>query len=88
MNKQETNQIGICCFSKKSVTLHLNRQRNIKKIILMSSMFLKENKINSFGPRGQVVKFACSTSAAQGFTSSDPGRGPSTTQAMLRWHLT
>ena len=39
--------------------------------------------------RGQlcdrVVKFVCSTSAAQGFTSSDPGRVHGTAhQAMLR----
>ena len=25
-------------------------------------------------PRGQVVEFSCSSSVAQGFTSSDPGR--------------
>ena len=40
-------------------------------------------------PRGQVVKFTCSTSAAQGSAGLDPGRGPSTAhQAMLRWHPT
>ena len=37
-------------------------------------------------PRGQVVKFAHSASAAQGFACSDPGRGCGTVQqAMLRW---
>ena len=37
-------------------------------------------------PRGQVVKFARSTSAAQGFAGSDPERGHGTAhQAMLRW---
>ena len=36
-------------------------------------------------PRGQVIKFMCPTLAAQGFTGSDPGCGPSTAhQAMLR----
>ena len=30
--------------------------------------------------RGQVVKFACSTSVAQGFTGSDPGHGHGTAQ--------
>ena len=36
-------------------------------------------------PRGQVVKFTCSASAAQGFTGLDPGRGLSTAhQAMVR----
>ena len=36
-------------------------------------------------PCGRVVKFACSASAAQGFTGLDPGRGPSTVhQAILR----
>ena len=30
-------------------------------------------------PCGRVVKFAHSTSAAQGFTGLDPGREPSTT---------
>ena len=35
-------------------------------------------------PCGRVVKFACSISAAQGFTGSDPGRGHGTAhQAML-----
>ena len=35
---------------------------------------------------GQVVKFMHSTSAAQGFPSSDPGHGHGTAhQAMLRW---
>ena len=39
--------------------------------------------------RGQVVKFMHSTSAAQGFAGSDPGRrhGPAH-QAMLRWRPT
>ena len=38
---------------------------------------------------GRVVKFKCSASAAQGFTSSDPGRRHSTThQAILRRHPT
>ena len=42
------------------------------------------------GPaRGRVVKFMHSTSMAQGFTGSDPGRGHGTTrQAMLRGHPT
>ena len=36
-------------------------------------------------PGGQVVKFACSASAAQGFACSDPGCGHGTApQAMLR----
>ena len=36
-------------------------------------------------PCGRVVKFARSASAAQGFSGSDNGRGPSTThQGMLR----
>ena len=29
-------------------------------------------------PRGRVVKFMCSTSAAQGFTGSNPGQGRGT----------
>ena len=38
---------------------------------------------------GQVVKFTCSASAAQGFAGSDPGHGHDTIpQAMLRWHPT
>ena len=37
-------------------------------------------------PHGQVVKFACSAVAAQGFADSDPGRGHGTAhQATLRW---
>ena len=40
-------------------------------------------------PRGRVVKFVRSASVAQGFTGSNPGRGPSTAhQAMLREHPT
>ena len=36
-------------------------------------------------PRGPVIKFAHSASAAQGFASSDPGRGHGTAhQIMLR----
>src|SRR3712207_8638034 len=39
-----------------------------------------------FRSRGQVLKFVCSASMAQGFTGSNPGSGPSTAhQAMLRW---
>ena len=38
---------------------------------------------------GQVVKFMRFPLAVQGFTSSDPGHGPSTAhQAMLRRHPT
>ena len=40
-------------------------------------------------PCGQVVKFARSALAAQGFVGSDPGCGPSTAhEAMLRQHPT
>ena len=40
-------------------------------------------------PHGQVVKFERSALAAQGFTSSDPGRGHSIAHwAMVRWHPT
>ena len=40
-------------------------------------------------PRGQVVKFMCSTSVAQGSAGSYPGYGPGTArQAMLRQHPT
>ena len=40
-------------------------------------------------PRGQMVKFMRSASAAQGFAGSDPGRRRGTTlQAMLRWRPT
>ena len=40
-------------------------------------------------PCGQVVKFMCSASVAQGFPGSHPGCGPSTAhQAMLRQHPT
>ena len=36
--------------------------------------------------RSQLVKFECSTSAAQAFTGSDPGHRHGTTcQAMLKW---
>ena len=51
-------------------------------------MFLKN--INHRGrPPGRVVRFARSTSAAQGFAGSDPGRGHGTArQAMLRWRPT
>ena len=36
-------------------------------------------------PRGQVVKFMCSASEAQGFTGSDPRRGHGAAhQAVLR----
>ena len=31
-------------------------------------------------PHGQVVKFACSILASQGFAGSDPGRGHGTTR--------
>ena len=54
--------------------------------------YLKDNvfKILIRGqPRGRVVKFMRSASAAQGFASSDPGRGHGIThQAMLRRHPT
>ena len=40
-------------------------------------------------PRGRVVKFAHSASAAQGFAGSDPGRRHDTAhQTVLRWHPT
>ena len=40
-------------------------------------------------PHSQVVKLVHSASAAQGFSSSDPGHGHGTTcQAMLRQHPT
>ena len=36
--------------------------------------------------RGRVVKLVCSTSAAQGFASLNPGQGRGMAhQAMLRW---
>ena len=49
-----------------------------------------KQKTNARGrPRGRVVKFARSASAAQGFAGSDPGRGHGTAhQAMLRQHPT
>ena len=40
-------------------------------------------------PRGQVVTFAHSASAAQGFAGSDPGHGYRTAhQATVRWRPT
>src|SRR3712207_2842374 len=40
-------------------------------------------------PHGQLVKFTCSASAAQGFTGLHPGHGTSTVhQAMLGQHPT
>ena len=43
-------------------------------------------RIISGQPRGQVVKFVCFASEAQGFAGSDPGSGSSIAhQAMLRW---
>ena len=54
----------------------------------MTSMQNSQNKKEGTGsrPRGQVVKFSPSTSAAQGFPGLDPGRGHGTTrQATLRW---
>ena len=40
-------------------------------------------------PCGRGVRFARSTSVAQGFEGSDPGRGHGTAhQAMLRWRPT
>ena len=48
---------------------------------LMQQMFLKILSL----PRGRMVKFERSASAARGFTSSPPGcRSSSTHQAMLR----
>ena len=52
-----------------------------------------KNKVFRMGfrgrPHGQVIKFACSTSAAQGFAGSDPGHGHGTArQAVLRQHPT
>ena len=46
-------------------------------------------RISRGRPRGQVVKFMRSASAAQGFAGLDPGRGHGTAhQAMLRHHPT
>ena len=48
-----------------------------------------KNYIFGGQPHGPVVRFAHSALVAQGFASSDPGRGPSTAhQAMLRWRPT
>ena len=41
--------------------------------------------VNTGLPHDQVIKFTCSTLAAQGFTRLDPGHGPGTAhQGMLR----
>ena len=46
--------------------------------------FVKNTQVRA-GPRGRVVKFACSALAARGFTSSDPRSWHGTAhQAMLR----
>ena len=37
--------------------------------------------------RRSVVKFTCSTSAAQGFAGSDPGCGPSSAHAEVVSHI-
>ena len=61
-----------------TITLHLNG----------INVLNEEVKIGGW-PCGQVVKFAHSTSAAQGFTGSDPGHGHGTAhQATLRRHPT
>ena len=58
----------------------MNPQVLSTKEILPENINLPGNKIDeSEGqPRGRVVKFACSTSVAQGFTSSNPGHGHGT----------
>ena len=55
--------------------------------LLILLIFLVNKNVHFGGqPHGGVVKFARSASAAQGFASSHPGHGHSTThQAMLRW---
>ena len=56
-----------------------------------ASYSMRNNIKNNYRgwPRGRVVMFACSASAAQGFAGSDPGRGHGTTyQAILRQYPT
>ena len=43
--------------------------------IFFSGLDTHKNSIFGGQPRGLVVKFACSTSVAQDFTSSIPGHG-------------
>ena len=60
------------------------------KLFLNCYILYQGSKIQMLGlARGQVVEFACSASAAQGFTSLDPGHGHGTPhQALLRQHPT
>ena len=60
---------------------------DLGKVPPITPQWDKQLKINSRGrPRGRVVKFVRSASAAQGFASSDPGHRRGTAhQAMLRW---
>ena len=54
----------------------------------MKNSNVKKHKKRGW-PRGQVVGFACSASAVQGITGSDPGcRSRTADEAMLRWHPT
>ena len=62
----------------QSETDHLNSLINTKATALISKSLPRG------WSRGQLVKFMCSALVAQGFASSDPGRGRSTAhQAML-----
>ena len=56
------------------------------QVVLFFSRRLEWKDMGCWGqPRGQVLKFACSASAAQGFTGLDLGHGHGTAhQAMLR----
>ena len=60
-------------------------EMKVRKFLLKITL---KNK-NRGRPHGRVIKFTRSASAAQGFTSSDPGHGHGTThQATLRWRPT
>ena len=72
----------------KALNKEINRQTNRNSVSEQISKYLiitLKIKGRKGQPRGRVVKFVRSTSAAQGFTSSDPGCGHGTThQAVLR----
>ena len=70
-----------------TITVNINRFVTLIKRQRLSTWIKKKSKLNCMlfwgWPSGRVVKFTCSASPAQGFTSLDPAL-----QAMLRWHPT
>ena len=77
----------------KRVDYYQKYVTNYKIIIIKIVFWGKRNGFVVYGIKlegaGRVVKFMCSTSAAQSFVGSDPGRRHGTAhQSMLRQHPT